>query len=194
MWDSGSTHSGKFFGPGSGFLRITFLLLRGTFVVQRGIEGLWSVVRASDSTRVQTPIRCPEVSSRGTFAAAGSNGKDSMAQALRKPIGQYSLPQAGLATRPDRSIRGDARRPCIPAARSARDTFSSSLRRGRAGISTIPRQLPALLSRCSLLRLLLPGRCVMAVASPPAIARRVSIQRVLHQINTVLVLHKIRRE
>ena len=108
MWDSGSTHSGKFFGPGSGFLRITFLLLRGTFVVQRGIEGLWSVVRASDSTRVQTPIRCPEVSSRGTFAAAGSSGKDSMAQALRKPIGQYSLPQAGLATRPDRSIRGEA--------------------------------------------------------------------------------------
>ena len=194
MWDSGSTHSGKFFGPGSGFLRITFLLLRGTFVVQRGIEGLWSVVRASDSPHVS---RLRSAARRSPLAALSPllvpAGRIPWHRPSGSPSGSTHYPRQALL-RPDPTDPSEARRPCIPAARSARDTFSSSLRRGRAGISTIPRQLPALLSRCSLLRLLLPGRCVMAVASPPAIARRVSIQRVLHQINTVLVLHKIRRE
>ena len=191
MWDSGSTHSGKFFGPGSGFLRITFLLLRGTFVVQRGIEGLWSVVRASDSTRVQTPIRCPEVSSRGTFAAAGSSGKDSMAQALRKPIGQYSLPQAGLATRPDRSIRGEATLHTCCSQCAGYIFIIASPRQGRYFNYPSP-------TACPPLAVLTPSApaawSVCDGRSPPAIARRVSIQRVLHQINTVLVLHRIRRE
>ena len=115
MWDSGSTHSGKFFGPGSGFLRITFLLLRGTFVVQRGIEGLWSVVRASDSPHVS---RLRSAARRSPLAALSPllvpAGRIPWHRPSGSPSGSTHYPRQAL--RPDPTDPSEARRPCIPAA------------------------------------------------------------------------------